>query len=156
MATIQCDIVSAEGSIFSGAAEMVIATGEMGDLGVSVGHSPLLTGLKPGPVRVLANDDEVVFYVSGGFLEVQPNVVTVLADTAARGDDLDEAAAIEAQRAPSKLWRIRCRVRLYPCGGRTGGSCCSLRTIQQIKRSLDNAKIIAKTLTKNWHRPPFL
>ena len=89
MATIQCDIVSAEGSIFSGAAEMVIATGEMGDLGVSAGHSPLLTGLKPGPVRVLANDDEVVFYVSGGFLEVQPNVVTVLADTAARGDDLD-------------------------------------------------------------------
>ena len=77
MATIQCDIVSAEGSIFSGAAEMVIATGEMGDLGVSAGHSPLLTGLKPGPVRVLANDDEVVFYVSGGFLEVQPNVVTV-------------------------------------------------------------------------------
>ena len=83
MATIQCDIVSAEGSIFSGEADMLIATGDMGDLGVSAGHSPLLTGLKPGPVRILNGDEEQIFYVSGGFLEVQPSVVTILADTAA-------------------------------------------------------------------------
>ncbi len=137
MATIQCDIVSAEGSIFSGAAEMVIATGEMGDLGVSAGHSPLLTGLKPGPVRVLANDDEVVFYVSGGFLEVQPNVVTVLADTAARGDDLDEAAAIEAQqRAEQAMANQSAELDYTLAAAELAAAVAQLRTIQQIKKKL--------------------
>ena len=137
MATIQCDIVSAEGSIFSGAAEMVIATGEMGDLGVSVGHSPLLTGLKPGPVRVLANDDEVVFYVSGGFLEVQPNVVTVLADTAARSDDLDEAAAIEAQqRAEQAMANQSAELDYTRAAAELAAAVAQLRTIQQIKKKL--------------------
>ena len=137
MATIQCDIVSAEGSIFSGAAEMVIATGEMGDLGVSAGHSPLLTGLKPGPVRVLANDDEVVFYVSGGFLEVQPNVVTVLADTAARGDDLDEAAAIEAQqRAEQAMANQSAELDYTRAAVELAAAVAQLRTIQQIKKKL--------------------
>jgi|TARA_A100000164_G_scaffold381697_1_gene434750 F-type H+-transporting ATPase subunit epsilon len=137
MATIQCDIVSAEGSIFSGAAEMVIATGEMGDLGVSAGHSPLLTGLKPGPVRVLANDDEVVFYVSGGFLEVQPNVVTVLADTAARGDDLDEAAAIEAQqRAEQAMANQSAELDYTRAAAELAAAVAQLRTIQQIKKKL--------------------
>ena len=137
MATIQCDIVSAEGSIFSGAAEMVIATGEMGDPGVSAGHSPLLTGLKPGPVRVLANDDEVVFYVSGGFLEVQPNVVTVLADTAARGDDLDEAAAIEAQqRAEQAMANQSAELDYTRAAAELAAAVAQLRTIQQIKKKL--------------------
>ena len=137
MATIQCDIVSAEGSIFSGTAEMVIATGEMGDLGVSAGHSPLLTGLKPGPVRVLANDDEVVFYVSGGFLEVQPNVVTVLADTAARGDDLDEAAAIEAQqRAEQAMANQSAELDYTRAAAELAAAVAQLRTIQQIKKKL--------------------
>ena len=137
MATIQCDIVSAEGSIFSGAAEMVIATGEMGDLGVSAGHSPLLTGLKPGPVRVLVNDDEVVFYVSGGFLEVQPNVVTVLADTAARGDDLDEAAAIEAQqRAEQAMANQSAELDYTRAAAELAAAVAQLRTIQQIKKKL--------------------
>ena len=137
MATIQCDIVSAEGSIFSGAAEMVIATGEMGDLGVSAGHSPLLTGLKPGPVRVLADDDEVVFYVSGGFLEVQPNVVTVLADTAARGDDLDEAAAIEAQqRAEQAMANQSAELDYTRAAAELAAAVAQLRTIQQIKKKL--------------------
>ena len=137
MATIQCDIVSAEGSIFSGAAEMVIATGEMGDLGVSAGHSPLLTGLKPGPVRVLANEDEVVFYVSGGFLEVQPNVVTVLADTAARGDDLDEAAAIEAQqRAEQAMANQSAELDYTRAAAELAAAVAQLRTIQQIKKKL--------------------
>ena len=137
MATIQCDIVSAEGSIFSGAAEMVIATGEMGDLGVSAGHSPLLTGLKPGPVRVLGNDDEVVFYVSGGFLEVQPNVVTVLADTAARGDDLDEAAAIEAQqRAEQAMANQSAELDYTRAAAELAAAVAQLRTIQQIKKKL--------------------
>ena len=97
--TIHCDIVSAEEEIFSGLAEMVVATGTLGDLGIGYGHAPLLTSLVPGPVRVKAdNGEEQVYYVSGGFLEVQPGIVSILADTALRAGDMDEAAAIEAQK----------------------------------------------------------
>jgi F-type H+-transporting ATPase subunit epsilon len=98
MATIRCDIVSAEEEIFHGNAQMVIATGEMGELGIAPRHAPLITRLKPGQVRVqLENGEEQFFYVSGGILEVQPTVVTVLADTAIRAKDLDEAAARNAK-----------------------------------------------------------
>ena len=99
MATsIRCDIVSAEEEIFHGEARMVIATGEMGELGIAPRHAPLITRLKPGQVRVhLENGEEQFFYVSGGILEVQPNMVTVLADTAIRAKDLDEAAARKAK-----------------------------------------------------------
>ncbi|MFC4819742.1 F0F1 ATP synthase subunit epsilon [Dokdonella ginsengisoli] len=98
MTTIHCDIVSAEEEIFSGEAQMVIATGEMGELGIAPRHAPLITRLKPGQVRVqLAGGEEQFFYVSGGMLEVQPNVVTVLADTAIRAKDLDESAARKAK-----------------------------------------------------------
>ncbi len=98
--TIHCDIVSAEEEIFSGLVEMLVATGSEGELGVGYGHAPLLTGLIPGPVRVLKQDgDEEIYYVSGGFLEVQPGVVSILADTAIRADDVDEAAAEEARKS---------------------------------------------------------
>ncbi|MBO9662006.1 F0F1 ATP synthase subunit epsilon [Dokdonella sp.] len=98
MSTIHCDIVSAEEEIFSGEAQMVIATGEMGELGIAPRHAPLITRLKPGQVRVqLASGEEQFFYVSGGMLEVQPTVVTVLADTAIRAKDLDESAARKAK-----------------------------------------------------------
>ena len=101
--TMHCDIVSAEKNIFSGAVQMVVAAGSQGDLGVSFGHAPLLTALIPGPVRLILNDGkEEVFYVSGGFLEVQRDVVTLLADTAARADDLDEAAAAKAMEHAEK------------------------------------------------------
>jgi F-type H+-transporting ATPase subunit epsilon len=97
--TIHCDIVSAEEEIFSGLVESLVATGEAGELGVNYGHAPLLTALVPGPVRiVLQNGEEQVYYVSGGFLEVQPGVVSILADTALRAHDIDEAAAEEARR----------------------------------------------------------
>ena len=97
--TIHCDIVSAEEAIFSGLVEMLVATGDVGEMGVSYGHAPLLTALKPGPVRIVKQGgDEDVFYVSGGFLEVQPGVVSILADTALRADDVDEAAAEEARK----------------------------------------------------------
>ena len=97
--TIHCDIVSAEEEIFSGLVEMIVATGEYGDLGVGHGHAPLLTGLKPGPVRLITQSgEEQIYYVSGGYLEVQPGAVTVLADTALRAIDVDEAAALEAQK----------------------------------------------------------
>tara|TARA_R110002072_G_scaffold269868_3_gene429573 strand:+ start:123437 stop:123850 length:414 start_codon:yes stop_codon:yes gene_type:complete len=95
--TIHCDIVSAEKQIFSGLVEMVVATGTLGDLGVAPGHAPLLTELIPGPVRcVLRDGGEEIYYVSGGYLEVQSNIVTVLADTAIRAGDVDEAAAQQA------------------------------------------------------------
>ena len=87
--TVHCDIVSAEKSIFSGLVEMVVAHGTLGDLGIAPGHAPLLTQLNPGPIRVIKqNGDEEVYYVSGGMLEVQPKVVTILADTAQRADDV--------------------------------------------------------------------
>lgn len=98
--TIHCDIVSAEEEIFSGLVELLVAAGSQGDLGIEYGHAPLLTSLQPGPVRVIKQGgEEEVIYVSGGFLEVQPNVATVLADTAIRAGDLDEASAIEAQKS---------------------------------------------------------
>jgi F-type H+-transporting ATPase subunit epsilon len=97
--TIHCDIVSAEQEIYSGLVEMLVATGDLGELGVTYGHAPLLTSLVPGPVRIVAQDGhEEVYYVSGGFLEVQPGVVTILADTALRAHDVDEAAAEAARR----------------------------------------------------------
>ena len=96
--TIRVDIVSAEAEIFSGEATLVVATGELGELGIAPRHAPLITRLKPGHVDVVAaNGERQQFYVSGGILEVQPQVVTILADTAARAADLDEAAALKAK-----------------------------------------------------------
>ena len=104
MATIRCDIVSAEEEIFHGEASLVVATGEEGELGIAPRHAALITRLKPGQVRVhLPNGEEQFFYVSGGILEVQPNVVTVLADTALRAKDLDEAAARKAKEEAERM-----------------------------------------------------
>jgi F-type H+-transporting ATPase subunit epsilon len=101
--TIHCDIVSAEAEIFSGDAAMVVVSGEEGELGIAPRHAPLLTRLKPGQVRVmLPEGGEEFYYISGGLLEVQPHVVTVLSDTAARASDLDEAAAVKAKEEAEK------------------------------------------------------
>ncbi|MCH8059917.1 MAG: F0F1 ATP synthase subunit epsilon [Proteobacteria bacterium] len=98
MATIQVDIVSAEGEIHSGEATMVFVPAKMGEIGIAPRHAPLLTALNPGEVRVLDTEGkEHFFYITGGMLEVQPHLVTVLADTALRGEQLDEAAALAAQ-----------------------------------------------------------
>ena len=103
MATIQVDIVSAEGEIHSGDAAMVFAPASMGEVGIAPRHAPMLTTLKPGEVRVQdADGNEETFYITGGMLEVQPNRVTVLADTALRGDQLGEAAALAAQQDAEK------------------------------------------------------
>lgn len=103
MSTIRCDIVSAEDEIFHGTVSLVVATGEQGELGIAPRHAPLITRLKPGYVRVvLENGDSQEFYVSGGILEVQPTVVTVLADTAIRAKDLDEVAAKTAKAEAEK------------------------------------------------------
>ena len=99
--TIHVDIVSAETTLYSGSAEVVIAPGQRGELGIYPRHTPLLTTLKPGSVRIKVPNqaEEELIYVSGGILEVQPNVVTILSDSAIRGADLDEAKALEAMRA---------------------------------------------------------
>ena len=98
MATIHVDIVSAEGAIYSGEAEMVFAPGVLGEIGIAPRHAPLLTHLRPGEVRVQPpGGEEQFFFVTGGVLEVQPRLVTVLADSAARAEDLDEAAALAAR-----------------------------------------------------------
>jgi len=102
--TIELDIVSAEASIFNGKVTFVSVTGTVGELGINPGHSPLLTSLKPGQIRaVLENGAEEVFYMSGGMLEVQPNMISILADTALRADDLDEAAALTAKAHAEKI-----------------------------------------------------
>ena len=99
MATIQVDIVSAEEQIFSGEAEMVYAPAVMGEVGIAPRHTPLISPLKPGEVRLdMGGGKEEFFFISGGILEVQPHLVTVLSDTAIRAHDLDEAAALEAQK----------------------------------------------------------
>lgn len=104
MSTIRCDIVSAEEEIFQGEVQMVVATGEMGELGIAPRHAPLITRLKPGQVRViLADGAEQFFYVSGGILEVQPQVVTILTDTAIRAADLDEAQAKAAKDEAERM-----------------------------------------------------
>jgi len=101
MSTIHVEIVSAEGEIYSGDAEMVIAPARMGDVGITPRHAPLMTTLRPGEVRIKIPDeaDEIFIYVTGGVLEVQPHLVTVLADSALRGDQLDEQAALDAQKS---------------------------------------------------------
>jgi F-type H+-transporting ATPase subunit epsilon len=96
--TMKLDIVSAESSVFSGVVELLSVTGSMGELGIHPGHTPLLTSLKAGQVHAaLGGGSDEVFYISGGMLEVQPGIVTILADTAARAEDLDEAAAVAAK-----------------------------------------------------------
>lgn len=103
MATVSCDIVSAEEQIFSGDIDMLVAAGTEGDIGISHGHAPLLTGLQPGPIRLLRQGgEEEVYYVSGGYIEVQPYKVIVLADTALREGDMDEAAALQAKQDAEK------------------------------------------------------
>ncbi|MFA6014709.1 MAG: F0F1 ATP synthase subunit epsilon [Gallionellaceae bacterium] len=107
--TVHVDVVSAEASIFSGLAELVIVPGEAGELGIYPNHAPLLTRIKPGSVRLkIPNESQdTLIYVSGGMLEVQPNIVTILADTAIRGADLDEARALESKRAAEEAMRNR-------------------------------------------------
>jgi F-type H+-transporting ATPase subunit epsilon len=106
MATLQVHVVSAEEQVFSGEAKFVVLPGENGELGIMPQHTPLITRIKPGEVRIERPDGEhELIFVAGGILEVQPNTVTVLADTAIRGKDLDEAKALEAQKAAEQAMK---------------------------------------------------
>ncbi|MBN8727821.1 MAG: F0F1 ATP synthase subunit epsilon [Xanthomonadales bacterium] len=138
MTTIRCDIVSAEEEIFSGRASMVIATGEMGELGIAPRHAPLITRLKPGQVRVqLENGGEQFFYVSGGILEVQPTVVTVLTDTAIRAKDLDEAAARKAKHEAERALSDRSdALSLAQAQAQLAQAVAQLQALERLRRSL--------------------
>lgn len=136
--TTTCDIVSAEESIFSGAVEMVVATGVMGELGILPGHTPLLTQLRPGPIRLkMADGAEEIFYCSGGLLEIQPNVVTILADTVERADSLDLAAAEEARKqAELALLNQKDEVDYANAAAQLAEAAARLRTLDAIRKKM--------------------
>ena len=136
--TIRVDIVSAEAEIFHGDAVMVVATGELGELGITPRHAPLITRLKPGHVDVvMAGGERQQFYVSGGILEVQPQVVTVLADTAARASDLDEAAAQRAkQEAEDALANRTDAVEIAEAQAKLAEAITQLQALERLRKNL--------------------
>ncbi|MGB3461733.1 F0F1 ATP synthase subunit epsilon [Rhodanobacter lindaniclasticus] len=138
MTTIRVDIVSAEAEIFSGEATMVVATGDQGELGITPRHAPLITRLKPGHVDVLLEGGErQQFYVSGGILEVQPQVVTVLADTAARATDLDEASAQQAMKeARDALANRTDAIELAEAQTRLTQAMAQLQALERLRKNL--------------------
>lgn len=136
--TIHVDIVSAEAEIFSGTAEMVFAPAEMGEVGIAPRHTPLLTRLKPGEVRVqMPGGEEKFYYVSGGMLEIQPHVVTVLADTALRARDIDEAAAIAAkERAEQALADRKSEIDYAEAEAELLQAIAQLRTLENLRKKI--------------------
>ena len=133
--TVFCSIVSAEQEIFAGQVEMVVASGTIGELGILPGHTPWLSGVKPGPVRlILEGGEEELFFASGGFIEVQPTSITILADTAIRADDLDEAAALEAKKkAELELSDQRSDIDFARVTADLQEQAAMLRTIQKVR-----------------------
>jgi len=135
--TVHVDVVSAEEQIFSGLAEVVVVPGEMGELGIYPRHTALMTRIKPGAVRIKRPDQEQeeLIYVSGGMLEVQPSVVTILADTAIRGGDLDEARALEAKQAAEEAMKNRTSDMDYAqAQAELAEAIAQLRAIQQLRK----------------------
>ncbi len=135
--TLHVDIVSAEKELYSGPAEMVTAPGELGELGILPRHSQLLTRLKPGQVRIkLQGGEEQLFYVSGGLLEVQPRLVTILSDTAERARDLDEAAAQSAkQRAEKAIAAHKSDVEYAKAKTELSEAIAQLQTIERLRKA---------------------
>ena len=136
--TTHLDIVSAEREIWSGVVEMVVVTGELGEIGITPGHAPLLTVLKPGEVRiVLQGGAEEVYYVSGGMLEVQPYCVTVLADVAERADNLDEAAALQAKaRAEEAIANTGADVNYALAATELARAVAQIRAIRKFRKTI--------------------
>lgn len=134
--TMHCDIVSAEEEIFSGRVTLVSVTGTVGELGIMPGHAPLLTGIRPGPVKLhFDNGTEEVFFASGGYLEVQPGVVTLLADTAVRAEDLDEAAAVEARKkAEHDLSERTAEVEFSVAAAQLAEAMARQRTLEELRK----------------------
>ncbi len=134
--TVHVDIVSAEKEIFSGVAEMVFAPAELGELGISPRHAPLITKLNAGEVRVRVSDNESYpFYISGGILEVQPHLVTILADTAIRASDIDEAAALDAKaRAEEALSDKSGKIDFAAAQSQLSQAVMQLRTLDRLRK----------------------
>jgi F-type H+-transporting ATPase subunit epsilon len=135
--TVHCDVVSAEESIFSGKVEIAVFPGEAGELGILPQHTPLLTRIKPGAIRlkVAEQSDYELVYVSGGMLEVQPDMITVLADTAIRARDLDEAKALEAKkRAEEALANRQAEMDYAAAQAELAEAIAQLQTIQRLRK----------------------
>lgn len=137
--TVHCDIVSAEQEIFSGLVEMVVATAHEGEVGIAYGHAPLLASLQPGPVHIRKqNGEEEMYYVSGGYLEVQPHAVTVLADTALREGDMDEEAALQAKRRAEEALKGQTDGLDYSkAAAQLAEAAAQLRTLQAIRKRIN-------------------
>ncbi len=137
-ATFQVDVVSAEEEIYSGTATMLFAPAVMGEVGIMARHTPMLTALKPGTLRIdLEEGEQHTVYVSGGMLEVQPHVVTVLADTAIRAKDIDEAAALQAKEQAEKALGDKMSEEEYArAEAELAQAIAQLQTLEQIKKSL--------------------
>jgi F-type H+-transporting ATPase subunit epsilon len=140
--TFRCDIVSAQAKIFSGKVTAVVAGGDSGDLGIYPRHAPLMTTLKPGPIRViLADGEEAIFFVGGGILEVMPHLVTVLADTAIRADDIDEAAALKAREDAERALKDRKgEMEIAEAEARLLKALAQLRALEQMRRRIKRVK----------------
>ena len=134
--TFHCNIVSTEESLFSGLVEILVATGSQGELGVNFGHAPLLTDLEPGPVRIVKQGgEEEIFFLSGGYLEVQPHVATILADTAIRAGDIDEAAALEAKKEALQAYQNQSGEFDYTrAATQLAEAAAQLRTLEELRR----------------------
>jgi F-type H+-transporting ATPase subunit epsilon len=135
---MHCDIASTEARIFSGRVESLVCTGTLGDMGILPGHAPLLSALIPGPVRLVTQDgEEQIYYVSGGYVEVQPGVVNILADTAIRADDMDEAQAEQAKRDVEEAILNRDAEFEYSrAAAQLAEAAAQLRAIQQLRKKL--------------------
>lgn len=136
--TMHLDIASTEARIYSGRVESLVVTGTMGDMGILPGHAPLLTALVPGPVRLVTQEgEEQIFYVSGGFLEVQPGMVSILADTAIRADDMDEVEAERAKNdAEAAVLNRDAAFEYSRAAVQLAEAAAQLRTIQQLRKKM--------------------
>ncbi|MDE0841591.1 MAG: F0F1 ATP synthase subunit epsilon [Porticoccaceae bacterium] len=138
--SVHCDIVSADESLFSGSVDMVIATGSLGEMGITPGHAPLLSDLNPGPVRLVREGgEEEIYYLSGGYIEVQPNSISILADSAVRAADIDEAAAAEAVKsAEQTIANMSAEIDYSKAATMLAEASAQLRTVQTLRKKLGN------------------
>ncbi|MDY6981554.1 MAG: F0F1 ATP synthase subunit epsilon [Pseudomonadota bacterium] len=136
--TMHCDIASTEARIYSGRVESLVCTGTLGDMGILPGHAPLLSALIPGPVRIITQEgEEMIFYVSGGYVEVQPGTVNILADTAIRADDMDEAQAEQAkQDVETAIANRGAEFEYSRAATQLAEAAAQIRTIQQLRKKM--------------------
>lgn len=136
--SVHCDIVSADESLFSGFVGMVVATGSLGEMGITSGHTALLSDLNPGPVRLIRDSgEEEIYYLSGGYIEVQPNSISILADSAVRAADIDEAAAAEAVKsAEQAIANISGEIDYSKAATMLAEASAQLRTVQTLRKKL--------------------